>query len=63
MKLSAKKRGQIYDIVRERIIKKRLELWWGLLKDSELRDKIDYHLSQLEVPIAQDIFRLLDKTY
>lgn len=63
MKLSAKKRGQIYDLIHERIVQKRIELRMGLLKDHPLKDKIDYYIGQLEVPIAHDIFRLLDKDY
>jgi len=63
MKLSAKKRGEIYDTVHERIYKLRIELREWILRDSELRNKIDLHLSQLEAPIAQDIMKLLDPNY
>jgi hypothetical protein len=63
MKLSAKKRGQIYDTIHEIIVKKRIELRLGLLKDNVLMDKMDYHIGQLEIPIAHTIFRLLDKDY
>ena len=63
MKLSAKKRGEIYDCVHRSISDKRIEMRLGILKDSPYKDKIDYQIAQLEIPLAQSIMRLLDKDY
>jgi hypothetical protein len=63
MKLSAKKRGEIYDCVHRLIIDKRIEMREGITKDSPIKDKIDYYVAQLEIPLAQAIMRLLDKDY
>jgi len=64
MKLSAKKRGQIYDLVHEKILKKRLEIISsGIIGNKHLADKIDYLIAQLEIPIAQGIMGLLDEDY
>ena len=63
MKLSAKKRGEIYDLVHRLISHKRIEMRLGVLKDSVDKNKIDYQIAQLEIPLAQSLFRLLDKDY
>lgn len=63
MKLSAKKRGEIYDLIHERITDKRVEMRLGLLNGNPLKDKIDYQIAQLEIPLAQALMRLLDKDY
>ena len=63
MKLSAKKRGEIYDLVHKFIIDKRIEMRLGILSQNPLKDKIDYQIAQLEIPMAQSLIRLLDKDY
>jgi hypothetical protein len=63
MKLSAKKRGEIYDCVNKFVTSRRIEMREGIIKDSPIKDKIDYEISQFGIPIAQAIMRLLDKDY
>jgi hypothetical protein len=63
MKLSARKIGQIYDLVHEKFVEKRREMDDGILLNNLNKDKIAYHFSQLEIPLAQSIMRLLDKSY
>lgn len=60
MKLSAKKKGQIYNEVHEAIVNLRIDLRTNYLdKDNPLRDKIDYQIAQVEVPLAQSIIKLM----
>jgi len=63
MKLGAKKRCEIYDLFHDFFREKRREMNLGILKDNPDKDKIDYQISQLEIPLAQALMRLLDKDY
>ena len=63
MKLSAKKRGEIYDLVHEHLMKGRLNVQEVLNTSPINHSKVDYHIAQLEIPLAQALFRLLDKDY
>lgn len=64
MKLSAKKRGEIYDLVHEHLMKGRLNVQEVFNHTSPVNhSKVDYHIAQLETPLAQALFRLLDKDY
>jgi len=63
MKLSAKKRGQIYDLVHTKIIDLRIRLRTGLLANNPNKEKIDYYIAQFEIPLAQALMGLLDKDY
>ena len=60
MKLSAKKRGQIINLVHDHFCDMRREVI-EYLKNNP--DKVDYKISQREFPLAQAIMRLLDKDY
>ena len=62
MKLSAKKKGQIYDLVHLMIRERRREIRENYLPTTlseDLRNKVDYQIAQLEVPLAQKIMILL----
>lgn len=61
MKLSAKKKGEIYDLVHQSISNVRIELRMNYIKEGyPLRDKIDWVIAQVEVPLAQKIMDLLE---
>jgi hypothetical protein len=62
MKLSPKKKGQIYDLVHIMIRERRREIQENYLPTTlsdDLRNKVDYQIAQLEVPLAQAIMKLL----
>lgn len=59
MKISPKKKGQIYDLVHEKIVDLRIDLRTNYTKDSPLMNKIDYVIAQVETPIAQAIIKLI----
>jgi len=65
MKLSAKKKGEIYDLVHHVIKECRIEIQKNYMTgvDPKQADKIDYQIAQLEIPLAQKVMKLLDKTY
>ena len=64
MKLSAKKRGQIYDLVHQEIRDLRINLRENYLPTIGVaREKVDFQIAQLEIPLAQKLMRLLDKDY
>ena len=71
MKLSAKKRGEIYDAVHSSIIDLRIDLKNNYLTESTMRHfgpesfskKVDFKIADIEIPLAQKIMKLLDKDY
>ena len=65
MKLSAKKRCQIYDKINEHLRRERLYLRETVFKQYPFlaATHIDVRLAQMEAPLAQDLFKLLDKDY
>jgi len=62
MKLSAKKKGEIYDLLHEQIMKARLTLQGEGFPCSNcpFRNKMDYVVAQLEIPIAQKVMDLIE---
>lgn len=62
MKISPRKKGQIYDLVHEMIRDRRIEIQRDYLKgiDSKLANKVDYQIAQLEIPLAQAIMKLFE---
>ena len=61
MKLSADNKGRIYDEVHRFINELRYDLRENYLATNPMRDKVDFKLSQVEVPIAQAIIKLLEE--
>lgn len=59
MKISPKMKGRIYDLVHEKIVNMRVDLRVNYLQDDPLKDKIDYQIAQVEIPLAQAIMKLL----
>ena len=60
MRISPKKRGQIYNAVHDAITDLRIDLRMHYLEQGNpLRDKIDFLISQVEVPLAQKIIALV----
>lgn len=59
MKISPKKKGQIYDLVHDKLVNMRSDLRVNYLQDDPLKDKIDYRIAQVEIPLAQAIMKLL----
>lgn len=59
MKISPKKRGQIYDCVHTNLMELRIDLRTNYLKDNPLRDKVDVQIAQVEAPLAQEIIKLI----
>lgn len=64
MKLSAKKKSEIYGLVHEFIVNVRVDLRFNLLKyeDNTLKNEIDYRIAQMEIPLAQKLVALLDSS-
>ena len=69
MKLSARKKGQIYDLVHKKILDMRINLRNNYLtkvvsidnhNDGHIKDKIDYVIAQLEIPLAQEVMKLIE---
>jgi hypothetical protein len=61
MKLSAKKKGQIYDLVYHTISNLRRDLRMNFLpEDFPLRNNVDFLIGQVEIPLAQAIMKLLE---
>lgn len=60
MKLSAKKRGEIYDLIHREIVDMRVDLRINCLKDNPLMNKVDYVIAQVEIPLARKLMALLD---
>lgn len=64
MKLSAKKKGEIYDLIHQKMVDMRVNLRINYLnKDDILQRKVDYVIAQLEIPLAQQLMALLDPSY
>ena len=66
MKLSAKKRGQIYDLIHDKVNHVRVECRVAIdphYTAIEQRNYIDFQIAQLETPLATAIFKLIDKDY
>lgn len=63
MKLSEKKRDEIYELVHEIITGLRIDLRLGILKDNPDKDKIDVCIAQTEIPLIQALMKILDKDY
>ena len=63
MKISPKKKGQIYELIHTMVVNKRIALKNDYLVHYKLSDeevnKIDYQIAQLEIPLAQAIMKLL----
>ncbi len=62
MKLSAKKRGQIYDLVHEIISNRRRDIQRDYMPPAfsqDLKNKIDYQIAQVEIPLANKIIKLI----
>ena len=61
MKLSPKKKGQIYDLVHLTILARRQEIMQNYMVgiDEKQADRIDYQIAQLEIPLAQKIMTLM----
>ena len=61
MKLSAKKKSEIYDLVHQVISNVRIDLRRNYIKEGyPLRDKIDCVIAQVEIPLAQKIMKLFE---
>lgn len=62
MKLSAKKKGQLYDLIHFEIREKRIEIQNNYMVgiDEHKANTIDYQIAQLEIPLAHRIFELLE---
>ena len=65
MKLSAKKRGEIYDTINEHLTRERLYLRETVFKQYPYlaTTHIDVRLAQMEAPLAQALIKLFDKDY
>jgi hypothetical protein len=64
MKLSAKKRGEIYDLIHKEIVDMRVNIRVNYLNQNDvLKNRIDYVIAQLEIPLAQKLMALLDPSY
>ena len=65
MKLSAKKKGEIYDLVESHIqsLRDEVDNIFASLEFDKAVFKIDYIISKSSVPIAQKIMKLLDNDY
>jgi hypothetical protein len=63
MKLSAKKKGEIYDLIHKELMDVRTELLKNYTERNTNKFNIDYLISQLEIPLAQKLMALLDPEY
>lgn len=64
MRISPKKKGQIYDLVHQVIRDRRIEIMRDYTNymtgiNAKQADKIDYQIAQIEIPLAQEIIKLL----
>jgi len=59
MKISAKKKGQIYDLVHLALMGLRIEIHHNYLSDNPIGNKVDFKIAQVEVPLAQEIIDLI----
>ena len=60
MKISPRKKGQIYDLVHEVIRETRIELQRDYLpKNTPMANKVDFVVAQIEIPLANKIIKLL----
>ena len=64
MRISPKKKGQIYDLVHQVIRDRRIEIMRDYTNymtgiNVKQADKIDYQIAQIEIPLAQAIIKLL----
>ena len=59
MKLSAKKKGEIYDLIHLEMRTLRL----SIIDRYGYNNSLDYKIAQLEIPLAQMLIKLLDPTY
>ena len=63
MKISPKKKGEIYDLVHREIEDKikNVEEYWKVTGNSIVdRDRIHFLISQAKIPLAQKIIKLLE---
>jgi hypothetical protein len=65
MKISPKKKGQIYDLVHQMFMDRRIDIRRDYMPrtatstSDDLKNKIDYQIAQLEIPLAQAIIKLI----
>jgi hypothetical protein len=60
MKISPKKKGQIYDLVHQAVSDVRIDLRLNYLTEGNpLRNKVDFIIAQVEVPLTRKIIKLL----
>jgi hypothetical protein len=67
MKISPKKKGQIYDLVHQMFMDRRIDIRRDYMPitatstsdDLKNKIKIDYQIAQLEIPLAQAIIKLI----
>jgi hypothetical protein len=62
MKLSARKKSQIYDLCHEMFVDRRIAIKRDYMAslDEKLANKLDYQFAQLETPLAQAIFKIFE---